>query len=106
MGAVVAVEIEGGDDQAGHRSSRLLDDLSRTSQREHGTVVVAVGVEVEQARAGGPADGAEEVRVTTFADVDHALDQFRGQVASSERSPAAAGSGSPVGRTLAGADNE
>jgi hypothetical protein len=51
------MEIEGADHHTGHRSGRVLDDRPRAAQREHRSVMVAVGVEVKETVAGDAAEG-------------------------------------------------
>ena len=99
VGALVAAEIEGGHDQLEPRDRAASSTAGPGSgQGEHGAVVVAIGVEVEQAGPGGPAEGGEDARVAPLAHVDDAFEQIgcRPAVIPSGRSGSEIGRGSDV----------
>ncbi len=69
MDPVVGAQVELGHRGRGHPPGRL-----RPDQREHGAVVVAVAMDVEELAAGGRRDHAEPVLSPPLADVHDALE--------------------------------
>ncbi len=71
----MAREVEQVDRRLGQPARRRFQVAARTSQREDGTVVVGIGVEVEQQVATGGGDGRQGLAVASLADVGDALEQ-------------------------------